>query len=183
MAGVRIQWRDSGHRLDAATDVLRFEVADLNRVINSSAASADLYGEVQERAGLPVHWHVLVLSCFAITPEWPPTRLAEGTGFSQYRTASAGALIAAGVALWPTEVFVDELADPRNDVHYDVVVAAGPDLVPVADLTAPDKRTRAAARDQLRPSFEAVMGLLSEPKSLGRALSDPGSGPTIEGGR
>lgn len=183
MAGVTIRWRDSGHQLDPATDVLRFEVADLNRVITASAAAADLYGEVQERAGLSAQWQVLVLSCFAITPAWPPARLAEGTGFSIYRTARAEALLATGVALWPTEAFVDDVADPRNEVHFDLVVAAGPDLIPVNELSAPDKRTRAEARDRLRPLFEGVIGLLSEPKSLGGALSDPGSGPTIEDGR
>lgn len=173
MAGVRIGWRDHGHVLDPATDVLRFEVADLNRIIASSAAAADLYVEVQERAGFPDDWQVLVLSCFAITPAWTPLRLAEGTGFSRYRTATAGALLAAGVKLWPTEVFVDDVPDPRNDVHYDLVVAAGPGLVPTAELTAPDKRTRAAARERLRPPFEAVMALLSEPKAISGALSGP----------
>jgi hypothetical protein len=66
---------------------------------------ADVYGEVQRRAGVPADWQVLVLSCFAITPVWTPARLAEGTGFSLYRTVRAEVLFAAGVPLWPTEVF------------------------------------------------------------------------------
>ena len=42
----------------------------------------------------------------------------------------AAALIAAGFTLWPTEVFNDDSHDPRNDVHYDLLVATGPGLIP-----------------------------------------------------
>jgi hypothetical protein len=165
LAGITVRWREGGHRLDPATDVLRFEVTDINRIITTSAAATDVYGEVQRRAGVPEDWQVLVLSCFAITPVWTPVRLADGTGFSRYRTVRAEVLAAAGVALWPTEVFVDDVADPRNEVHYDLVVAAGKDVIPV-ELAAPDKRTRAEARNRLKPMFETVLNLLGEPQII-----------------
>lgn len=34
--GPRVRWRSRGHELQPDTDVLRFEVADLNRVITSA---------------------------------------------------------------------------------------------------------------------------------------------------
>jgi hypothetical protein len=61
------------------------------------------------------------MSCFAVTEVWTPARLARDTGFRQYRVARAAALIAAGFTLWPTELFNDDVPDPRNDVHYDVL--------------------------------------------------------------
>ena len=38
-------------------------------------------------------------------------------------------------------MFVDDMPDPRNEVHYDLIVAAGPDLIP-AEL-----RTKAGRRE------------------------------------
>ena len=72
MLGVRgpsLRCRSSGHELCADTDVLRFEVLDLNRVITTAAANADLYRSVQDRQGHPRHWQMLPLCCFAVTPE------------------------------------------------------------------------------------------------------------------
>ena len=64
---------------------------------------------------------MLPLSCFAVTPEWSPARLAENTGFGSYRRCRAEVLTSAGYELWPTEVFIDQVPDPRNDVHYDLI--------------------------------------------------------------
>jgi len=69
------------------------------------------------------------MSCFAVTELWTPVRLARDTGFTRYRVIRAAALLAAGFTLWPTEIFIDGVSDPRNDVHYDLVVAAGPALI------------------------------------------------------
>jgi hypothetical protein len=70
-------WREAGHRLDREDSIVRFEVADLNRVLTRSAADSALYAQVLVRAGHPADWDALVASCFAVTDEWPPTRLAE----------------------------------------------------------------------------------------------------------
>jgi hypothetical protein len=141
-------------------------VVDLNRVITNAAANADLYRDLQRRQGHPPDWQVLPLSCFAVTADWPPARLAQNTGFASYRLAPAGVLTAAGYELWPTEVFIDDVPDPRNEVHYDLVVAAGPGLIP-GDLVAGDKAGRRAGRAQLAPRFEAVLTLLGDPITLG----------------
>jgi hypothetical protein len=160
--GPSVRWRSSGHRLRDDTDVLRFEVDDLNRVITSSAASADLYRGLQDARGHPPDWQALPLSCFAVTPDWPPARLAENTGFRSFRLCRVRTLTDAGYDMWPTEVFIDGVPDPRSEVHYDLIVAAGPDLIP-AELTAKDKATRRAARAALAPHFEAVLILIGDP--------------------
>lgn len=168
MAGVRgpsVRWRSSGHQLRRDSDVLRFEVGDLNRVITNSVANADLYRHLQDNQDHPPDWQVLPLSCFAVTSDWPAVRLAEGTGFRSYRLAPASVLTSAGHELWPTEVFVDDTPDPRNEVHYDLIVAAEPNLIP-DDLVSGDKAARRAARVLLAPRFEAVLALLGETVTL-----------------
>jgi len=65
----------------------------------------------------------------------------------------------AGYLLWPTETFVAGVSDPRNEVHYDLVVALGPNLIP-PDMTAPTPAGRRAARATLRPLFEALLDAL-----------------------
>lgn len=162
MRGPSVRWRSAGHQLCSDSDVLRFEVADLNRVISSSAANADLYRALQDDQGHPADWHVLTLSCFAVTAEWTPRRLAVDTGFRFYRLARAETAVSAGYDLWPTEVFVDDVPDPRNEVHYDLVVAAGPGLIPT-ELLFGSRAERREARDRLRPLFESVLALLGDP--------------------
>lgn len=165
MQGRSVRWRSTGHRLRDESVLLRFEVADLNRVITSSAAVADLYGGLQDVRGHPDGWQVLPLSCFAVTLEWPPARLAENTGFRTFRLCRASALTDAGYDLWPTDVFVDGVPDPRNEVHYDLIVAAGPGLVST-ELVAGTKAERRAARAALAPHFEAVLAVLGDPVPL-----------------
>ena len=165
MRGPSVRWRSGGHQLSPGSDVLRFEVADINRLISSSAANADLYRQPQDDRGQPADWQVLTLSCFAVTPEWTAGRLAVDTGFRFYRLARAATLVSAGHELWPTEVFVDDVPDPRNEVHYDLIVAAGPGLVP-AELVAGTKAGRREARERLRPLFERILVLLGDPLPL-----------------
>ena len=141
-------------------------VVDLNRVIAHAAANAELYRPLQDVRGHPPNWEVLPLSCFAVTTDWSPVRLAEDTGFRQYRLCRASALHNAGYELWPTEIFVDGVADPRNEVHYDLIVAAGPAIIP-SDLMAGDKAARRAARAELAPRFEAALSLLGDSINLG----------------
>jgi hypothetical protein len=164
--GPSVRWRATGHRLRADTDLLRFEVSDLNRVISNTAGNADLYRSLQDVRGHPPDWQLLPLSCFAVTAEWPPGRLAEDTGFRSYRLCRSSTLTEAGYELWPTEVFVDDTPDPRNAVHYDLIVAVGSDLIP-GDLVSGDKAARRAARALLAPRFRAVLALLGDPIPLG----------------
>lgn len=165
MIGPSVRPRHTGHRLDPTTAVLRFEVADINRVVARSAADADLYGIVLAEHGLPTHWQVLVLSCFAVTEHWSPARLAEETGFATYRSAPAAHILGAGYRLWATETYIDGVPDPRNEVHYDLIVDAGEQLVP-DDLNAPAKSQRRTARAQLVPAFETVLALLGDVRAL-----------------
>lgn len=165
MRGPSVRWRDAGHQLHDDGDLLRFDVIDINRIIRSAVGSADLYRIVQDGRGHPADWQVLTLSCFALTPTWDPLSLAQGTGFGAYRLTQAGVLRAAGYELWPTEVFADGVPDPRNEVHFDLVVAAGPGLV-TTGLTGGTPAERRAAREILRPRFEQVLALLGDPISL-----------------
>lgn len=165
MNGPIVRSRREGHLLDPESDILRFEVADLNRVIARACADAELYRVIQDERGHPADWHVLPLSCFAVTPTWTPARLATDTGFSQCRIARASVLLDAGYEIWPTEVYVDDVPDPRNEVHYDLVVATGPGLIP-ATIGSTNKAERRTARDELAPSFERVLALLGDPQDI-----------------
>jgi hypothetical protein len=152
--GPSVLWRAEGHQLEVGSDIMRFEVADLNRVIVNAAANADLYRAIQDQQGHPPDWQVLPISCFAITPEWPPQRLAENTGFRSYRLCRADVLTNAGYDLWPTAVFLDDVPDPRNDVHYDLIVGAGPALL-LEELGSNDKSGKAGGADSPRSSLRA----------------------------
>ncbi len=183
MTGPSARPRIGGHELRAETDVLRFDVADVNRIIQKAVADSELYREIQNAAGHPDDWQVLALTCFAITNEWTPARLAEGTGFRLYRLARAATLEAGGFGLWPTEVFVDDQPDPRNSVHYDLVVAAGPSVIPAA-LIGGAPSARRAARAALAPIFQRVLDLLGDPLEIPPAPSDsePGTMGPERGG-
>lgn len=127
-------------------------------MIKSSVAASPLYVPLLQRGGLDPSIRVLPLSCFAVTDSWPPQRLAAQTRYRSYRIAGASTLLAAGYPLWPTEVFDGDVPDPRNEVHYDLIVAAGTDLQ--LDQFAGSKAERAAARARLAPAFESVLTLL-----------------------
>lgn len=164
-----VLWRTSGHQLDThGGSVLRFEVADLNQVIKAAVAASPLYVPLLERGGLRPEDRVLPLSCFALTPEWTPSRLARGTRYRSYRQVEARVLLAAGYPLWPTAVYDDNGPDLRNEVHYDLIALAGTDLR-LHEL-AGGREDRADARARLAPRFMRVLELLGEPL----ALSDGG---------
>ena len=57
------------------------------------------------------------------------------------------------------------MGDPRNEVHYDLIVASGPDLR-VGEL-AGGRAQRTAARERLAPAFRAVLALFGDPLELG----------------
>jgi hypothetical protein len=174
--GPHVRWRSRGHDLRPDTDVLRFDVADLNRVITRAVADSELYRGVQDAQGHPDDWQVLPMSCFAVTQVWTPARLARDTGFTRYRVARAAALISAGFTLWPTETFTDGVPDPRNEVHYDLLVATGPGLIPSALITGTPAERR-AARAHLVPFFEAVLAVLGKPHELNRRPDEGGTDP------
>ena len=100
-----------------------------------------------------------------MTSEWPPQRLAEDTGFRSYRLCCAAVLTSAGYELWPTEVFVDDTPDQRNEVHYDLIVTAERELFP-ADLVADDKAARRAARAMPGASLPGGPGNQGNPVSI-----------------
>ncbi|MGC8510459.1 MAG: hypothetical protein ACP5PB_06270 [Acidimicrobiales bacterium] len=163
--GPWVRWRETGHLLKPETDLLRFEVADINRIIKSAAATADQYGSLIARGGGDPTYQALVLSCYALTDQWTPERLAEGWGFREYRTARADRLLENGFDLWPTECYLDGEPYPTNEVHYDLVVATGPSLVSrtISTGTPAERRT---AREALEPLFRKVLGFLGDPRPL-----------------
>lgn len=74
-------------------------------------------------------------------------------------------MVDAGFPLWPTEVCDDDVPDPRNEVHYDLVVAARPEL-PLTRLASRTKAQRATASDLLAPSFRRLLDVLGEPEQV-----------------
>ena len=168
MPDLSVVWRDWGHRLTSGDDLLQFEVVDRNQVMLRSAAVSGLYRLIQDERDHPPDWQVLPLSCFAVTGPWTPSRLAEGTRFRAYRRVHVSTLWAAKFEVWPTATFTDATADPRNEVHYDLIVAAGENLIPVDELRSTAKPVRQAARERLRPLFEKVWALLGDEQPLDR---------------
>ncbi|WP_300403317.1 hypothetical protein [Nocardioides sp.] len=161
-----VRWRHAPHQLapDSTVEILRFEVADLVAVIKSCVAASELYDALVEEGGLTQGTQVVPISCFAVTDDWTPQALAEGTRYASYRLVEAAKLIDAGFLIWPTDVFNDGQEDPRNEVHFDVIVAW--EGVAREEFASTDKKVRAQARDRLRPAFEELLSLLGEPQSL-----------------
>lgn len=93
-----------------------------------------------------------------MTAQWPAERLAAGTNYRRCRRVRASVLIDAGYLLLPTAVFQDGLPDPRNDVHFDLVVLAAAGLPPPG--MSGSKAERGTARAELLPAFERVLELL-----------------------
>lgn len=164
----QVEWRRDGHQLaeNDAIGVLRFEVSDINALIKNAAAASPLYDGIVADLGFPRGTDVLPLSCFALAEGWSAARLAEGTRFRAYRCVRAQVLLSSGYELWPTTIADANGPDPRNEVHYDLVVVRGNDLR--LDELAVDKPrpVRAAARDRLRPPFERALALMGEPIDL-----------------
>lgn len=73
-------------------------------------------------------------------------------------------LLDAGYPLWPTNIFSSNGPDPRNEVHYDLIVIAGTSLR-LHELSG-TKPEHAAARERLTPSFQTLLTLLGEPRVL-----------------
>ena len=76
--------------------------------------------------------------------------------------------------MWPTATFTDATPDLRNEVHYDLVVAVGQNLVPVEELRSTSKPVRQSARERL-PS---VSGRCSRRSGLCSAMSSPWTAAT-----
>lgn len=164
-----VVWRTSGHTLDPEghLDLLRFEVDDLNQVIKNAAAASSAYRSVVEQGGRSTGALVLPLSCFAVTEYWTPKKLVEGQKYKSYRLGTASVLITNGFEIWPTELHLNGKPDPRNDVHYDVIVGEIP-AAHLTDLASGSPVERAAIRDGLRPRFQGLLALLSEPHTFGK---------------
>lgn len=153
--GPEVRWRTTG-LLDPTSSegLLRFAVADMDMVISKAAADADLYGEVAAAAGHP-GCEALVLSTYAVTDDHPVEELTRHWPGRRFLIADAAVLIAAGIEIWPTAIFVDEVPDPHNDVHFDVVIGVGRSVVPAG--MGGTKSERRAARNLLRPPVETVL--------------------------
>ena len=165
-----VGWRTRGHVLhpDDQLDLLRFDVDDLNQVIKNAAAAAPAYRSVVEQGGRAAGTLVLPVSCFAVTDFWTPEKLAEQQKYRHYRLGTASVLVSNGFDVWPTETYLDGRPDRRNEVHYDVIVR-DVTRAHLATLAAGTSAERAAVRDELRPRFQSLLALLSEPRSLRRS--------------
>lgn len=83
-----------------------------------------------------------------------------------YREAPAHVLLDAGFELWPTAVSDENGPDPRNEVHFDLIVDAGTDLrLEELGIDQP-KQTRVNARERLAPAFQRALDRLGDPLGL-----------------
>lgn len=165
MRGPSVRWRDEGRLLLGDDDtLLRFHVADHNNLLNKAAADADLYGPVLGHLGQDPGWEALVLSTYA--PDTPEEQrgLHEAWRGRRFLVARVGDLREHDVAIWPTATFIDGVPDPFNHIHFDVVAAVGPDLVPPAlrSENRGNKRERREAREELATLMDPVLALFTD---------------------
>ena len=64
--------------------------------------------------------------------------------------------------VWPTTPSIDGVADPLAQVHFDIVVATGPGIVP-EQLRSGTKAQRREARERIAPWFDTVLRLFDGP--------------------
>lgn len=168
MLGPSVRWRDDG-RVHVADDdmLLRVHVADHNNLLNKAAADADLYGAVLEHLGHDPTWEALVLSTYAPLDDVEQQQLQDGWTGRTFVEARVGDLRRHDISIWPTATFLDGVADPFNHIHFDVVAAIGPNLVP--DALNPHQRgtksERRAAREQLAAVIDPVLALFHDSPS------------------
>lgn len=169
MQGPAVRWRHEGRlRLDDDDMLLRFHVADQNNLLNKAAADADLYGSVLEQLGHDPGWDALVLSTYAPDTAEEQRELHEAWLSRRFVEARVGELREHQVPIWPTATFIDGVPDPFNYIHFDVVAALGPGLVPPAlnPQTKGDKRERREARQQLADLIEPVLALFVDEQQV-----------------
>lgn len=145
--------------------VIRFGSVEPNLVTRAALASADLYGPVLAALGLPPQ-AVLAVSCFAVTAGWTPSQLAAGTRYANYHAIAASKVRDLGFWLWPTDTFVHGVPDPRNAVHFDIVVARGLTREDLALRTGQPAERR--LRRRFLPTFTQLLGELDGPHLLHR---------------
>ena len=126
MPGASVRWRSGGHEEEVESDILRFDVVDQNGVIASAAATPISTGA--SRTGRAMLQTVRCCRGRAPPPPSSSRRVGSPRAPASVPTAAAapGVLISAGFELWPTETFIDDVPDPRNKVHYDLISPPDP---------------------------------------------------------
>lgn len=172
MAGPAVQWRTGSHQLSDDDELLRFHVVDLNAVINKAVGDADLYRDVLRHLERDSDQSVLALSAYALTGPRAPEEVTGVMPGRDFLTVPAARLLQAGIEVWPTTTYIDGTADPLGDVHFDVIVAAGHEIVPPAMFGSKSERGR--ARRDLRPLFDEVLELFDGPFKSDESDTDSG---------
>lgn len=160
--GPGVRWREGGHELSSDEELLRFHVADRDMLIKKAAADADLYQQVLQAAGRDPSHEVLALSAYATSGPFSPAEIADKVPGREVLTVPYGRLRDAGVPVWPTTPSIDGVADPLAQVHFDIVVATGPGIVP-EQLRSGTKAQRREARERIAPWFDTVLRLFDGP--------------------
>ncbi|MPZ74399.1 MAG: hypothetical protein GEU74_14440 [Nitriliruptorales bacterium] len=166
MPAPTITLRTVGLTALAEEAVIRFGTIEPHQMIKSALATADRYDRVVAALGLPPQ-QVLVVSCFAGTDGWSPAALAAFTGYDTYHVTTGATIQALGYELWPTDI-VDEFGepDPRNAVHFDLVIARDLTATELADRTAPDPDARRTLRAWFIPAVLPLLDALEGPMPL-----------------
>lgn len=92
-----------------------------------------------------------------------PVDFRAGPFQRAYRTTTVGAVRAASVPIWATDVAVEGRPLPMSEFHVDLVVSIESDVLPDA-YTSADKAERRRLRAILRPRFEHVLALFGPPQ-------------------
>jgi hypothetical protein len=144
--------------------LIRFGTVEPHQLTKAALANADLYGTVLEALALPPQ-AVLALSCFAFADGWTPEQLAAGTRYANYHVIEAAVVHELGFDLWPTETFANGHADPRDPVHFDIVVVRDVPLRDLAERTGSPTQRR-ALRLRFLTEFQRLLERLEGPWPL-----------------
>lgn len=158
---VELRRGDPGPQRDEL--VLRFRIDDRNQVIKNALGHWHEYETVLNALGRSGSG-ALVLSAFALRDGWTADGIAAHDRLPSQprpRVHVRGAVLLDHNALeiWATSMTTpDGELDPRNNVHYDVVVTTDEDLV-TPSLLATTKSERSQGRDRIRPVIAPILDL------------------------
>lgn len=162
----QVHLRSSGLLTLDVEELVRFGTLEPHQVIRSSLANCDRYGPALRTLGRPPDLAVLACSTFVAAAGYGIPDLAAGTGYTSYHALALPDLRNLpgkhrhSYELWPTAT-IGGRPDPRDPVHFDLVIAVLP-LAEVAARTGSPEQRRELRR-KLLPRFVPLLAAFQGP--------------------
>ncbi|MDO0914616.1 hypothetical protein QQM39_28415 [Streptomyces sp. DT2A-34] len=155
----QIELRPSDRGVKRDEMVLRFHIENRDQVIVNALGSWHEYAPILASLGRHESG-ALVLSTFALRDGWTVDRIAAYDRWPRPSLhASGSALLDQRLEIWPTSLTSpDGESDPRNEIHYDVVVTTDEQLVTVSVLSG-QKHEKREGRARIRPVIDPILDL------------------------